>query len=224
MCLNQSSAGVSIGPCKIWWHYKTKSLFCRACEGNLKVKGTASDHRKGGDTRIMRPKLSAHSHLQVQLTAIRLGSVFPQHRLRLIPSCLQIRRDYLEKQCKALSFHLFQAHAIDAGTASVGFHFLPCPPQYIGPEYAVVECVERMIKCPDAIEPIRAALCRNSCTRLPRPRRRGRLAVKGFWLHHPSPHRQSPSPDEGRRWLLHHRRRQRDPQQLAHHSGSHRRC
>jgi hypothetical protein len=26
--------------------------------------------------------------------------------------------------------------------ASVGFHFLPGPPQYIGPEYAVMECVE----------------------------------------------------------------------------------
>ena len=81
-----------------------------------------------------------------------------------------------------------------------------------------------MINYPDAIQPIRAALCRDSSAHLSRPRRSGRLAVKGFLLHHPSPHRQSPHPDESWRWLLHHRRRQRDAQQLAHRSGSHRRC
>src|SRR5215472_14878697 len=54
----------------------------------------------------------------------------------------RFRRKYLEKRCHALSLHLFQAHAIDASTASVGFHFLPGPPQYIGPEYAVIERVE----------------------------------------------------------------------------------
>src|ERR1700758_5630160 len=79
---------------------------------------------------------------QGPFTAIRLGNVCPQHRLGLVPSCLQIRRYFLEKRCHALSLHLFQAHAIDAGTASVGFHFLPSPPQYIGPQYAVIECVE----------------------------------------------------------------------------------
>jgi uracil-DNA glycosylase len=30
----------------------------------------------------------------------------------------------------------FQTHSIDAGTASIGFHFFPSPPQYIGPEFS----------------------------------------------------------------------------------------
>ena len=32
-----------------------------------------------------------------------------------------------------------------ASTASIGFHFFPSPPQYIGPEYAVIECMESSI-------------------------------------------------------------------------------
>jgi len=93
-------------------------------------------------TRLLDDPVSHGRNPQGPLTAIRLGNVYPQHRLGLVPSCLQIRRYHLEKRCHALSLHLFQAHAIDAGTASVGFHFLPSPPQYIGPEYAVIECVE----------------------------------------------------------------------------------
>jgi Glyoxalase/Bleomycin resistance protein/Dioxygenase superfamily len=55
-----------------------------------------------------------------------------------------------------------------------------------------------MIKLPDAIQPIGAALRRDSCAHLPRPRRGSRLAVKGFWVQHPSPHRRSSHPDESR--------------------------
>jgi hypothetical protein len=44
-----------------------------------------------------------------------------------------------------LTLDFFQTHAIDAGTASIGFHFFPSPPQYIGPEYAVKKCMESSI-------------------------------------------------------------------------------
>jgi glucose/arabinose dehydrogenase len=42
-----------------------------------------------------------------------------------------------------------------------------------------------MIECPDAIKPIRAALCRNSCAHLPRPRRSGQAfdpKTKNLWV------------------------------------------
>src|ERR1035438_6574601 len=68
-------------------------------------------------TRLLDDPVSHCRNPQGPLTAIRLGNVYPQHRLGLVPSCLQIRRYYLEKRCHALSLHLFQAHAIDAGTA-----------------------------------------------------------------------------------------------------------
>jgi hypothetical protein len=93
-------------------------------------------------TRLLDDPISHCRNPQGPLAAIWLGNIYPQHRLGVISSCLQIRRKYLEKRCHALALHLFQAHAIDASTASVGFHFLPGPPQYIGPEYAVIECVE----------------------------------------------------------------------------------
>src|SRR5215472_6059696 len=90
-------------------------------------------------TRLLDNPVSHCRNPQGPLAAIWLGNVYPQHRLGVVSSCLQIRRKYLEKRCYALSLHLVQAHAIGAGTASVGFHFLPGPPQYVGPEYAVIE-------------------------------------------------------------------------------------
>jgi hypothetical protein len=93
-------------------------------------------------TRLLDDPISHGRNPQGPLAAIWLGNIYPQHRLGVVSSCLQIRRKYLEKRCHALALDLFQAHAIDASTASVGFHFLPGPPQYIGPEYAVIECVE----------------------------------------------------------------------------------
>jgi NO-binding membrane sensor protein with MHYT domain len=41
--------------------------------------------------------------------------------------------------------HYMGTHAIDDGSASIGFHFDPSPPQYFGPEYAVIECMESSI-------------------------------------------------------------------------------
>ncbi len=64
--------------------------------------------------------------------------------------------------------------------------------------YAQNLCRGGVIEFQDAIQPICAALRRDSCAHLPQPQRGSRLAVKGFWLHHPSPHRQSPHPDENR--------------------------
>jgi hypothetical protein len=51
----------------------------------------------------------------------------------------------LQKQRFALALYFFQTHAVDASTASIGFHFFPSPPQYIGPEYAVIERMESSI-------------------------------------------------------------------------------
>ncbi len=42
----------------------------------------------------------------------------------------------------AVAFHIFDADAIDAGASSVGSHFFPGPPQYVGPDDAVIESVE----------------------------------------------------------------------------------
>jgi hypothetical protein len=93
-------------------------------------------------TRLLDNPVSHCWNSQGPLAAIRLGNVHPQHWLGLIPPFLQVRCDNLKKQCHALSLHLVQAHAIDASTPSIGFHFLPGPPQYVGPEYAVIECME----------------------------------------------------------------------------------
>jgi hypothetical protein len=149
---------------------------------------------------------------------------------------LRLGRLVVFKSPTSDSLWSFSTARVPAGGRSKAESNLPWPSRYtsragvpwkptpVDHSYLSSEPLSRVVKCPDAIQPIRAALCRDSCTHLPRPRRSGRLAVKGFWLHHPSPHRQSPRPDESRRWLHHHRRRQHDTQQLAHRSGSHRRC
>src|SRR5665213_830220 len=93
-------------------------------------------------TRLLNNPVSHCRDPQGPLAAIRFENVYPQYWIGLIPPSLQVCRQCLKKRCYALSLHLFQAHAIDARTASVGFHFLPGPPQYIGPEYAVIECMK----------------------------------------------------------------------------------
>ncbi len=42
----------------------------------------------------------------------------------------------------AVALHIFDAHAIDAGSASVRSHFYPGPPQHVGPDDAVIQSVE----------------------------------------------------------------------------------
>ena len=123
---------------KIAEHHRSRSAYVYLRQS---TPGQVLHHQESTERQYaLREK--AQENPQGPLTAIRLGNLYPQHRLGLVPSCLQIRRYYLEKRCHALSLHFFQAHAIDAGTASVGFHFLPSSPQYIGPEYAVIERVE----------------------------------------------------------------------------------
>jgi uncharacterized glyoxalase superfamily protein PhnB len=73
-----------------------------------------------------------------------------------------------------------------------------------------------MIKFRDASQPIRAAVCCDSCAHLPRPPHSCRLAVKSLWFHCPSSHRQSPDTDASWRGLLHDRRGTVTPNNSQH--------
>jgi len=62
--------------------------------------------------------------------------------LRAIDLRLQIRGKSREVRRHAVAFHIFDADAIDAGASLVGSHFLPGPPQDVGPDDAVIQSVE----------------------------------------------------------------------------------
>jgi hypothetical protein len=62
--------------------------------------------------------------------------------LRAIDLRLQVRGKSREVRLDAVAFHIFDADAIDAGPSSVGSHFFPGPPQYVGPDDAVIQSVE----------------------------------------------------------------------------------
>jgi hypothetical protein len=62
--------------------------------------------------------------------------------LRAIDLRLQVRGKSREVRLDAVAFHIFDADAIDAGASLVGSHFLPGPPQYVGPDDAVIQSVE----------------------------------------------------------------------------------
>jgi hypothetical protein len=62
--------------------------------------------------------------------------------LRAIDLRLQVRGKSREVRLDAVAFHVFDADAINAGASSVGSHFFPGPPQYVGPDDAVIESVE----------------------------------------------------------------------------------
>lgn len=66
----------------------------------------------------------------------------PRAPLGSIPLCLQVRGKSREGRLDAVAFHIFDAHAIDAGASSVGSHFLPGPPQHVGPDDAVIPRME----------------------------------------------------------------------------------
>jgi len=55
---------------------------------------------------------------------------------------LQVRGKSRKVRLDAVAFHIFDADAIDAGASSVGSHFFPGPPQYVGPDDAVIQSVE----------------------------------------------------------------------------------
>jgi hypothetical protein len=58
--------------------------------------------------------------------------------LRAIDLRLQIRGKFREVRRHAVAFHIFDAYAIDARAPVVGSHFFPGPPQYVGPDDAVI--------------------------------------------------------------------------------------
>jgi hypothetical protein len=62
--------------------------------------------------------------------------------LRAIDLRLQIRGKSREVCVDADAFHIFDAHAIDAGASLIGSHFLPGPPPNVGPDDAVIQSVE----------------------------------------------------------------------------------
>jgi hypothetical protein len=95
--------------------------------------------------RLLDDPISYRRNPQGTLATIRLRYIYAQNRLRFISPRLQIPSYRLKKQRYALTLDFFQSHAVDASTASIGFHFFPSPPQYIGPEYAVIECMESSI-------------------------------------------------------------------------------
>jgi len=73
---------------------------------------------------------------------IRLRNLDTQHRLRSIPLSLQVRGEFPEENLNAPAFHIPDAHPIDAGTPPVASHFCPSPPQYLGPDDALIQSVE----------------------------------------------------------------------------------
>jgi hypothetical protein len=54
--------------------------------------------------------------------------------LRAIDLRLWVRAKSRKVHLDAVAFHIFDADAIDAGASSVGSHFFPGPPQYVGPD------------------------------------------------------------------------------------------
>jgi hypothetical protein len=56
--------------------------------------------------------------------------------------------DRYQKLLSSLAFHLLDGHAINPGRSTVGAHFLPGPPQDIGPEDAVIPRMAPSIPAP----------------------------------------------------------------------------
>jgi hypothetical protein len=46
--------------------------------------------------------------------------------------------DLIEKLFHSFPFHLFDGHTIHSGAPTVSAYFLPCPPQNVRPEDAVI--------------------------------------------------------------------------------------
>jgi hypothetical protein len=61
---------------------------------------------------------------------------------------LQVGGEFPEEIPDTLALDIFDAHAIDARSTSVRSHFQPGPPQYIGPDDAVVQSVEPTVPTP----------------------------------------------------------------------------
>ena len=62
--------------------------------------------------------------------------------MRAIDLGLQIRGKSREVRLDARPFHILDADAIDAGASLVGSHFLPGPPQDVGPDDTVIQSME----------------------------------------------------------------------------------
>jgi hypothetical protein len=118
----------------------------RAALGTIPVRARQKvrlEQRLNDDlARLLDHPISDRRDPQRTLTTIGLRDLHPQHRLRSISLGLQVSSEFPKENLDTMALYILDAHAIDAGTSAVGSHFQPGPPQYIGPDDAVIQSVE----------------------------------------------------------------------------------
>jgi len=85
---------------------------------------------------------------QRPLSAVWLGNVHPQYRLRVVAPAFQVVRNGLKEAVHALALDILDTNTIDARAPSIRPYFLPGPPQNIGPDHAIVERMEPSVPAP----------------------------------------------------------------------------
>src|SRR4030042_2279657 len=109
----------------------------KAIEGISKVR--FEDRLNHDAAVLLYSPISHRRNSQRTSLTIGLGNVNPQYRLRSVLPGLQISHDSAQKFLHTSTLHVFDGDPVYPGTPTIPTHFFPGPPQYIGPEYTVIE-------------------------------------------------------------------------------------